>query len=51
MAAGLSMDLRTRVLQAVDAGMTVAATAETDSVSSRMIDNWKSPRGQLSGMV
>lgn len=41
MAAALAMDLRTRVLQAVDSGMTVKAAAETYSVSSRTIYNWK----------
>lgn len=42
MAGPLAMDLRTRVLQAVHAGMTVEAAAETYSVSSRTIYNWKS---------
>jgi len=42
MAAALAMDLRIRVLQAVSGGMTVAAAAETFSVSSRTIYNWKS---------
>lgn len=42
MAAPLAMDLRTRVLRAINAGMTVAAAAKTYSVSSRTIYNWKS---------
>lgn len=42
MAAPLAMDLRTRVLQAISAGMTVKAAAETFSVSSRTIYHWKS---------
>ncbi len=41
LAAALAMDLRTRVLQAVSAGITVETAAETYSVSSRTIYSWK----------
>ncbi len=36
-----AIDLRTRVLQAVDAGMTVETAAETYSASSRTICHWR----------
>jgi transposase len=41
MAAPLAMDLRTRVMADVAAGMSVAAAAEKYSVSARTIFGWK----------
>ena len=41
MAAPLAMDLRIRVLNDVEAGMSANAAAEKYSISARTIDDWK----------